>query len=197
MHYLGLFGTAPTEILGLLKLDLARIPKGNLAQAMDLLPRQLGSMEYTPTDLSPEWVDDQDDEWEKEVKEGPQKIVKTYTPKHEVDPDADPRKFRRPWEVPAKYPYPDTGLEEVLLYIAAWEKLLDVKVPDKDVVRVALEEDPPAQLYLPKWETRYYLPKEIGDLPETERPSAVLKLLQKIKSSNEFLKSLDPLPEQS
>lgn len=179
MHYLGELLTAPEELA--LQLKTPGVQPERVRNALQALRTSFQKMEFTPTDLSPEWSDFQDDEWEKEMEEGPRKIKKTYTPEH----------------AQAKYPFPNTGLEEALLYVAAWEKLLDVKVPDKDVIRVALEETPPAQLYLKEWETRYYLPKEIEDLPETDRKSATLKLLREIESSNEFLKNLSPLPEHS
>lgn len=180
----------PVQEQVLMRLKLSTVPSNQVSKAGNELSYRLMFMESTPTHGAPVWMDDRDEVWEK-LMETQQNIQKTYTPKHGKLP------YKILGILEKKYPYPDTGLEEVLLYIAAWEKLLDVKVPDKDVIRVALKENPPEQLYLPEWETRYYLPKEIEDLPETERASATLKLLQQIKSSNEFLKDLSPLPEQS
>ena len=120
---------------------------------------------------------------------------KSYRPKHH-----SLEKWNAMTPIKLKYLFPDTGLEEVLLNYAVIQKIVtEARLPNEKIVTAALkaEKNQILGLYDEHAETRYYLPKEIEDLPETERPSAVLKLLQKIKSSNEFLKSLDPFPEQS
>ena len=165
-------------------------------QADDLDLNKLRTMEPTPTELAPIWSDEPTDEMEEALRKGPPK-GKTRHPQHRDLPYTLP-KWRWSKETVVKYPFPETGLEGVLLYIAILQKLMPEEMEEvtvKDILRVAME--PPELAYEKEWDTRYYLPKEIEDLPETERPSAVLKLLQKIKSSNEFLKSLDPFPEQS
>ena len=122
--------------------------------------------------------------------------TKSYHPKH--IPLEQWNAMRVP--IKLKYPFPDTGLEEILLNYAVIQKIVtESRLPDEKIVTAALkaEKNQGLGMYDEHAETRYYLPKEIKDLPETERASATLKLLQQIKSSNEFLKDLSPLPEQS
>ena len=93
---------------------------------------------------------------------------------------------------------PKTGIEEVLTYLAVIQLDQPEALTDKEAVAKALDQERPIPtwLYNEKVENRHYLPKEIKDLPETDRPAAVLKLLQQIKSSSPLLKSLGLLPEQ-
>lgn len=99
---------------------------------------------------------------------------------------------------PKEPKFPKTGIEEVLTYLAVIQLDQPKALTDKEAVGKALDQEGPIPtwLYNEKVENRYYLPKEIEDLPEKDRPDAVLKLLQQIKSSSALLKNLNLLPEQ-
>lgn len=168
------------------------MPKGANPGKVCRALRTLGSLtEPTPSQTSPsaqDWL----------IREG----ILEANPKKSYHPEHTPlEELNEAWPpLKVKYPFPDTGLEEVLLnYAVIQQQVTPARLPDKTIVSAALkiEKNPIPEIYNEVMETRYYLPKEIEDLPETERASATLKLLQQIKSSNEFLKDLSPLPEQS
>lgn len=93
---------------------------------------------------------------------------------------------------PVKEGFPKTGLEEVLTYIAMVQTEQPEALSIKEALQLALSKDSELKdlCYNEEVENRHYLPKEIEALPESERPAAVLTLLQEIKSSSPFLKGL-------
>lgn len=95
-------------------------------------------------------------------------------------------------------PFPDTGLEHMMLYaLIARELCPTVKTTDKEIAERCLTERPDRDVYNELWETRFFLPKEIEDLPKDERLDATLKLLREVKSSNVFRKALNLWHKQS
>ena len=95
-------------------------------------------------------------------------------------------------------PFPDTGLEHMILYaLIARELCPTVKTTDKEIAERCLTEKPDRDVYNELWETRFFLPKEVEDLPKDERLDATLKLLQKVKSSSVFRKALNLWHKQS
>lgn len=95
-------------------------------------------------------------------------------------------------------PFPDTGLEHMILYaLIARELCPTVKTTDKEIAERCLTERPDRDVYNELWETRFFLPKEIEDLPKDERLGATLKLLREVKSSNVFRKALSLWHKQS
>ena len=167
----------------------ASLDKTSWADALN--HNKLRAMVPTPTELAPIWSAELTGEMEDAFRKGFPK-EKTRHPQHRTLPYTISR-WRWIKETVVKYPFPETGLEGVLLYVTILQKLMSEEmmgVTDKDILRVAMA--PPNLAYEKDWDTRYYLHKEIEDLPEMERLSAVLKLPQEIKFSNEFLKSLCP-----
>lgn len=111
-------------------------------------------------------------------------IVKGYDQKQELDEGEEP--------------FPDTGLEHMILYaLIARELCPTVKTTDKEIAERCLTEKPDRDVYNEPWETRFYLPKEIEELPKDKRLEATLKLLQKVKSSSVFRKALNLWHKQS
>ena len=99
---------------------------------------------------------------------------KTYQPKHTKLAES-------------RIPFPETGLEHALLQMAVLQRdVPKAKIPDEAIVAAALR--PAECVWNEAVEDRHYLPQEIEALPEGQRLAAVLKLLQKIKSSHEYLK---------
>lgn len=95
-------------------------------------------------------------------------------------------------------PFPDTGLEHMILYaLIARELCPTVKTTDKEIAERCLTEKPDRDVYNEPWETRFYLPKEIEELPKDERLEATLKLLREVKSSSVFRKALNLWHKQS